>query len=105
MAFFQTAINKPDAIHPNQKPTDALYPLLAAFAREGGVVLDPFMGAGSTLRAAKDFGLRAVGIEIEQKYCDVAVKRMAQGILFPLPLTAGLHPTSAESTLDLIKET
>ena len=50
-----------------------------------GVVLDPFMGSGTTLRAAKDLGLKSIGIEIEEKYCEVAVKRMAQGVLFGIP--------------------
>jgi site-specific DNA-methyltransferase (adenine-specific) len=92
---------EPDAIHPNQKPTEALYPLLAAFARQGGIVLDPFMGCGSTLRAAKDFGLRAVGIEIERRYCEFASERMAQGILFPLPLMSGANRSSVEPDLEL----
>ncbi len=74
-----------DAIHPNQKPVAALYPLIATYAPEEGTVLDPFMGSGSSLRAAKDFGLPAIGIEIEERYCRLAASRMAQGILFPLP--------------------
>lgn len=98
-------LREADAVHPNQKPTDSLYPLLAAFAREGGVVLDPFMGSGSTLRAAKDFGLRGIGIEIEQKYCEAAVQRMAQGVLFPLPLMSAAQSAGAESSFDLDKET
>jgi adenine-specific DNA-methyltransferase len=74
-----------DAFHPNQKPVPALYPLIAAYAPDQGIVLDPFMGSGSSLRAAKDFGLPAIGIEIEEKYCRYAASRMAQEILFPLP--------------------
>ena len=74
-----------DAVHPNQKPVAALYPLIAAYAPPGGVVLDPFMGSGSTLRAAKDFGLNAIGIEIEERYCRYAALRMRQRILFPRP--------------------
>ncbi len=73
------------AWHPNQKPVASLIPLLWAFAPPGGLVLDPFMGSGSTLRAAKDVGCRAVGIEVERRYCERAARRMAQGVLFPHP--------------------
>ena len=51
-----------------------------------GIVLDPFLGSGSTLRAAKDMGLRAVGIEVEEDYCRRAAARLAQDILFTLPV-------------------
>lgn len=81
-----------DAFHPNQKPVSALHPLIAAYAPERGVVLDPFMGSGSSLRAAKDFGLSAIGIEIEEMYCRYAASRMAQGILFPLTREATIRP-------------
>ncbi len=74
-----------DAFHPNQKPVPALHPLIATYAPERGLVLDPFMGSGSSLRAAKDFGLAAIGIEIDECYCRYAANRMAQEILFPLP--------------------
>ena len=68
--------------HPNQKPVAALSRILAAYAPDRGTVLDPFMGSGSTLRAAKDLGLSAVGIEIEEDYCRVAKARLAQEVLF-----------------------
>ena len=72
-----------DALHPNQKPIGPLRPLVAAFAPETGVVLDPFMGSGSTLLAARDLGLSAVGIECEERWCRYARSRLPQRILFP----------------------
>jgi DNA modification methylase len=75
------ASHKPSG-HPAEKPVKLLSRLVAASGLEpGSLVLDPFAGSGSTLRAAKDSGMRAIGIEAEEKWCEVAAKRCAQEVL------------------------
>jgi adenine-specific DNA-methyltransferase len=71
-----------NAFHPNQKPVSALTPLIENYCPLDGVVLDPFMGSGSTLRAAKDLGFRAFGIEIEERFCLKASRRMSQDVFW-----------------------
>lgn len=65
--------------HPTQKPVRLLRTLLTHYP--AGVTLDPFMGSGTTLRAAKDLGRRCIGIEVSRGYCEIAVDRLAQEVL------------------------
>lgn len=71
-------------VHPTEKPLDALRTVVRAFCPPDGLVIDPFMGSGSTLRAAKDLGRKAIGIELEEAYCAAAARRLSQMVL---PLT------------------
>lgn len=66
--------------HVAAKPLPVMETLLR-IVPEGGVVLDPFMGSGSTLVAAKALGLRAIGIEVEERYCEVAARRLDEAAL------------------------
>lgn len=77
----QISPNNPDSGngHPCPKPL-TLFKWLVKESK-ARTVLDPFMGSGTTLRAAKDLGLKAIGIELEEKYCEIAAKRMSQMVL------------------------
>lgn len=66
-------------VHPNQKPVSLLAYLMSKHPAQ--TILDPFMGSGTTLRAAKDLGRKCIGIEIEEKYCEIAVRRLGQEVL------------------------
>jgi len=63
-------------VHPTQKPVGLMEYLIKTHTNENDIILDPFMGSGTALVAACKLGRKAVGIEISEKYCEIAVKRI-----------------------------
>lgn len=70
---------KPVSLHPTQKPLSVMRQVIEWAPT--GTILDPFMGSGTTLVAAKSLGRKSIGIEIEERYCEVAAQRCAQEVL------------------------
>lgn len=75
--------------HPCPRPIDTMRHIVAIAAPKGGLICDPFSGSGTTLLAAKQLGRRAIGVEIERRYCDIAIERLKQKVL---PLTVEPQP-------------
>lgn len=73
---FQRAHSRQNSNHPTEKPVQLLRELIESSSHIGELVLDPFAGVGSTLIAARQEGRRSIGIEIEERYCEIAAKRL-----------------------------
>ena len=67
--------------HPTQKPEGLMKWCIIKDCSNPQTILDPFMGSGTTLRAAKDLNRKCIGIELEEKYCEIAVERLRQEVL------------------------
>lgn len=75
------AFNAHQRLHPNEKPLSLMHKLVKLCSEEGETILDVFCGSGTTLLAAKNLGRRAVGVEREERYCEIAAKRLSQEVL------------------------
>lgn len=78
---FNTVNSAHKPVHPTQKPVALLEYLILTYTNPGDTVLDFTMGSGTTLLAAKNLGRRAIGIELEERYCEVAVRRLGQEVM------------------------
>lgn len=67
--------------HPTAKPIPMIRDMVRKFTNPGDTVFDPFAGSGTTLRAAVDEGRHAIGVELDERYCEIIAKRLAQGAL------------------------
>ncbi len=86
--------------HPCPKPLSWMKWLVALASLEAETVCDPFMGSGTTLRAAKDLGRSAIGIEIEERYCEIAANRLRQSVMDFGPNPDKLAAPSTETAGD-----
>jgi len=68
-------------LHTTQKPLSLMGELVGLFTDPGDVILDPFAGSGTTLVAAKQAGRKAIGVELDERYCEAAARRLSQGVL------------------------
>ena len=77
---YSVSLRKRDKIqtHPTFRPLRTMKWLVSHYTQEGETILDPFSGSGTTLLAAKETGRKAVGIELEEKYCEIAIRRLSQ---------------------------
>jgi DNA modification methylase len=73
--------------HQHAKP-ESLVKYLASKVPAADFIIDPTMGSGTTLRAAKDLGMRAIGIDVDEECCETTANRLAQGVLFPASVPA-----------------
>lgn len=75
------AANGEGRVHPTQKPLWLMRVLLEQHASPGELIVDPYAGSGTTLVAAKLTGCRAIGMELDEAFCEITAKRCAQGVL------------------------
>jgi len=80
MSVWRMGFDREANDHPCSFPIELALRPIASSSNAHDTILDPFMGSGTTLRAAKDLGRKAIGIEIEEKYCEIAARRLGQEV-------------------------
>ena len=78
--FFINTKNVLETNHPSEMPTRPMKILIDWFSKQNDIILDPFLGSGTTAVAAKELGRRFIGVEIEEKYCEIAARRLGAWI-------------------------
>lgn len=85
--YIRSTASKEDTGHPAQKPVEFVSQILENICPPSGLVVDPYLGSGTTAIAARLVGRRMIGIESEERYCEIAAKRLEQAVL-PLEIPA-----------------
>jgi len=73
--------NNEGRLHPTQKPVPLFCEIIEDFSKSNDLILDPFLGSGTTCYCAKKLNRKSIGIEIEEKYCEIAAKRCSQEVM------------------------
>ena len=81
MSVWRIGFDRDPNDHPCSFPLEIPRRLICSSSDEADIILDPFMGSGTTLVAAKELHRKAIGCEIEEAYCEIAANRLAQGVL------------------------
>jgi site-specific DNA-methyltransferase (adenine-specific) len=68
-------------LHPTEKPLGIIRPIIQYSTNEGDTVFDPFTGSGSVLVAAVELGRKAIGVDVDEKWCEIAARRLSQEVL------------------------
>lgn len=94
---------KSERRHPTEKPLALMEALVDLFTGPGELVLDPFAGSGTTLRAAKNLGRKAIGVELDEKWCEAAAKRLREPPTLSMfaPRAQSERPAARQATFDL----
>ncbi len=90
--------------HPSEKPVRLLRELIESSSCIDEIILDPFMGVGSSLKAAEVEGRNAIGIEIDERYCEIAAKRLSQEVFEFEPLSGRVFAAAKTLQANALKE-